>query len=334
MNRHREIDAAGGRFAALRPQCYIRRMNWNSPPASTSSFPPPRQHPLLYPGARPEGSFMLSNGSVFPIAFNGKASEGGQAVGDCEVLLNAGGDADSIDNFLASRKADSIRDRFPVIGYGSNPVPGQLSSKLGGDAVVPVIYGTMENCNIVYNLISDMGSAYADMVFGRMKTTASVGITFLDRAQLQLMIESERNYRLAYSPVTVTLESGRQLQSGRADGVFIFAGIRKIWVPLEYKQPAAIAGLSSANGSLKLHTQPEILDLVVREFELRSAGIADHRDLADRLRQESSMEEKPGKLKYDIQSAVESSPRSLPALADHLDLVENASCLCPFSDKQ
>ena len=84
--------------------------------------------------------------------------------------------------------------------------------------------------DIVYNLISNMGYAFAELAINQTSINCGIGITFLDEIQLEKMIETEENYCLAYAPNNVILESGQSLQSGNNFGLYVFAGFRKIWV--------------------------------------------------------------------------------------------------------
>jgi len=138
------------------------------------------------------------------------------------------------------------------------------------------------------------------------------------------MIETEQNYHLAFSPTSVNLEFGDVLPGGPNGLCYIFAGFRKIWVPKSYAGPVPIAGLPAKGRSRPPLTQEQTLNLVVKEFRLQARGIETARDLADRLRSEMDLEEKPGKLKYDLQQAVKDDPRSFPPLVESLTLVPHA----------
>ena len=206
--------------------------------------------------------------------------------------------------------------RFPVIGYGSNPVPGQLVSKFGGDCLVPVVRGQAQKCDVVYNLISNMGYAFAELhVDASGAACADVSITFLDDRQLQMMIETEQNYVLAYSPRDVLLENGQFLSGGLDGYLYVFAGFRKIWVPRHLPLPVGVADLPSSSRVNPELTQEATLELVVSEFGLQECGIASADDLSKRIRNEAALSEGPEKLKYRIQRAVQNDPRSLAPLA-------------------
>ena len=154
-------------------------MNRNLHPEPIEKYPAPREDAFKYPGQRPSTGFVLSDRLVWPIIYNDedKGSIGSTVNG--RVLLDSDNQYLTINKFLESRCAAPLEERFPVIGYGSNPVPGQLLSKFGTDAIVPVVLGKIQNSDIVYNLISNMGYVFAEMIFNENTSEGKVGITFL-----------------------------------------------------------------------------------------------------------------------------------------------------------
>ena len=249
-------------------------MNRTLSPEPVEKYPAPREDALKYPGKRPSTGFVLSNRIVRPIVYNDeeKGSTGSTANG--QVILDADGNYLTINKFLESRKVALLEERFPVIGYGSNPVPGQLISKFGSETVIPVVLGIMRNSDVVYNLISNWGYAFAEMIIGETTSDGNVGVTFLDHQQLEAMIESEQNYYLAYSPSDVILESGEILLGGINNALYIFAGFRKIWLPSGYDGPIAIAELYSQGRRLRSLNQIETTELVIEQFNLNSFGLS------------------------------------------------------------
>ena len=188
--------------------------------------------------------------------------------------------------------------RFLVIAYGSNSVPGQLTSKFGQDCVVPVIKGHAQGCDVVYNLISNRGYAFAELhIDGAASACADVSITFLDDHQLQIMVETEENYILAYSPRDVRLENGQYLSGGTDGLLYVFAGFRKLWVPRHFSLPVGIAELPSPSRVIPELTQKATLELVAAEFGLPNCDVHSPEELSNRLRSEAALPEGPGKLK-------------------------------------
>ena len=288
---------------------------------SVKDFPAPRERPLSYPGHRPGFSFLLSGGVVHPI----RATEGAPP---SEWRINSPGLDVTVDEFLAEIGAASVSDRFAVLGYGSNPVPGQLESKFGPDAAVPVIRAEMKGVDMVYNLISNMGYAYAELYIDAPPATLTqVAITLLDLDQLQRMDETEENYVLAPCPTDVFTEGRRVLRGGEDARVYLFAGFRHLWVPQSYGTPVAVAELPSRGRVLSEMTQREAWALAISEFALVDIGVCSPQALVDRIREEAELSAPRGGIKAELQAKIEASARSQDPLADQLPRVDlNDAC--------
>lgn len=282
-------------------------------PTSAKNYQAPREHPLEYPGHRPKTGFILAEEKVYPIVWDDK-DRGTTSKG--QVILNEN-KPNSINRFLDSYHVAPLEKRFAVIGYGSNIVPGQLVSKFGKNTVVPVILGKIKGYDVVYNLISNMGYAFAEM-YKNKSVEGNIGITFLDKKQFTEMVETEQNYKLAYSPSDVELESGETVKGSK---IYIFAGYRKMWVPENYETPIPIAELPANGRAEKPLTQTETLELVIEQFNLKEKGIYTPEDIVNTIRKQSNWEEKSGKLKYELQCDVEQNSRSLPAFESQVTLV-------------
>lgn len=287
-------------------------MGTPSSPQNAQDFLAPREHPLLYPGHRPDHSFVLADGMVWPMASHR-----------------------AFQDFLGTKKVAPLEERYAVVGYGSNPGPGQLLSKFGADAIVPVVFGIMPNTKIIYNLISNHGYAFAEILFSEAYEECKVGVTFLDEKQLEVMIETEgNNYQLALSPYSVNLEFGESVPGGLQGTCYLFAGLKKIWVPQQYTQPVPLAEFSSKSAQNPPLNQEQTLALVLQEFELEARGIKTVQDLVHRLRSEAKWKDQAGKLKYDLQQAVDKAPNSHPPLADSLELLPGTELPQPASFKR
>lgn len=284
-------------------------------PSVADAFPAPRDRPLDYPGRRPPGSFLLANARVLPISIRPGEVFGEDAVA---VRREPDGPRLTLRDVLKDLDAAPLSARHAVIGYGSNPVPGQLVSKFGGNAVVPVLYAELAGCDVVYNLVSNFGYAFAEMAFGADLGRSQVAITFLDARQLALMRESEQNYRLAHSPQSARLEGGQVIEGGEGRGLYLFAGFRRVWVPAAFDAPAAVAELPCEGRRLQAVTQRDCLALAIQEFGLDRHGIGSPEALARRLLAEAAQADAPGKLKYELQARVDASARSWPALVDQV----------------
>lgn len=294
-------------------------------PESANNYVAPRNEPLKYPGIRPERSFILNNGNIHPILYDDQEKGRLESTYSGRAVIDNEGNTKGIDNFLKSQGKTPLGERYAVLGFGSNPVPGQLMSKLGEDTVVPVIFGEMKDTDVVYNIISVRGYVFAELAFDQIGIKGSVAITFLDYEQLQLMNRTEQNYDLAFIPKEVILESGEKIYGGKNDvaGLF-YAGKRKIWVPERHDGPVAIAELPSTGRNGVTLNQEGTLDLIVDEFNLSSRGIHSGVELAQYIRTETN-QDKPNKLKDFLQHSVFENPKSLEPVNSQVTTLKNPS---------
>ena len=292
-------------------------------PEPAEKYVAPRDDPLKYPGKRPERSFILADRKVYPILYNNKETGAPESTYAGNVVTDEEGDISRIDDYLKSRGKPPLGERYAVLGFGSNPVPGQLLSKFGEDAVVPVIFGILDDADIVYNLISNYGYAFAELALEQKDVRVNVAVTFLDSDQLGVMNETEKKYGLAFVPRNIALESGEEIRGGENDVPALFyAGERKIWVPEGYCKPIAVKEIPSLGRTAEALNEEEVLDLIVEQFGLAGRGIHSGRELAYHLREEAS-EDGPNKVKDYLQSAVADSPRSLEPVSSLVTLLEN-----------
>lgn len=294
-------------------------------------YPAPRAAPLAYPGRRPGYSFVLAKQQVYPFEAAARGPDPLSDLAAAPVTTGEAAQAPSLDDFLARNGSEPLASRYAVVGYGSNPVPGQLLSKFGPQAVVPVLRATMHGGDIVYNLISNAGYAFAELLIGPPAGSCEVAVTFLDARQLERMVVTEENYRIARSPCAVTLESGHVLAGGARHPLYVFAGFRRIWVPRSHDTPIAVAEIPAQSRTLPAMSQHEFLSLAIEEFGLRALGMTHPADLVARVARESGRREQSGKLKFDLQAAIQADPRSFPALADLVETVPAARDIETFS---
>jgi len=298
-------------------------VNQTITPEPAKNYVAPRDEPLKYPGPRPNRSFIVANEMVHPILYD--AQETGEAGSTYagRVVTGSNGNTQRIDDFLKSQGKSPLRERYAVLGFGSNPVPGQLISKFDEDAVVPVIFGVLVDADVVYNLISAQGYAFAELALNQHGVKGNVAITFLDSDQLQIMNETEQNYNLAFVPRDVILESGEKVRGGENNvpGLF-YAGKRKIWVPEGYDTPIAIAELPSVGRTAIALNQERTLDLIVKKFELYKRGINSGKELSQHIRTEAT-EHRPDKVKDYLQRSVAEDPRSLEPVSSQVYILNN-----------
>lgn len=288
-------------------------------PENGNNYEAPRNNPLIYPGLRPKNSFILSDGVVYPILFDDK-EKGRNSTYAGNVVIDNHGNFKKINAFLNSKNKATLEERFVLLGFGSNPVPGQLISKFGDKSVVPVIYGTLDDCEVVYNLISSQGYAFAELYLNQIDTKGNIAITFLDEEQLKIMNETEENYDLAFIPKEINLDSGEIINPNNELGLF-YAGKKKIWVPNGYKNPIAIEELNSIKRKASALSQEKVLDLVVQQFNLNDRNIFSGSDLVKYIRKNTS-QNNFDLINY-IQNCINNDPNSLESVSSSVQKLKD-----------
>src|SRR5438477_13068909 len=79
--------------------------------------------PLLYPGERPEGSYVTDGGFVTELRVS---SQDGRLV---FTVQGEDGVEMSVDNYLQAHAAAPMDERVPVLAYGADLCPGSLLGK-------------------------------------------------------------------------------------------------------------------------------------------------------------------------------------------------------------
>ncbi len=179
-----------------------------------AEWPGAEAEPLAYPGARPEGSFLVHGGRVLL-----------PAPGEEAGFLTVGG---PVDRRLAAAGAAPLAGRIAVLAVGSNACPGRLVEKFGdgGEAAIPVAAGLMPGVAAVYMAALASYGAVPATAWPAPGGATRLWITLLDREQLEHMNATESvgtSYRL------IALE-----------GVFETAGGAHLAPVYAYRAPAAL----------------------------------------------------------------------------------------------
>jgi hypothetical protein len=146
---------------------------------------------LSYPYPREPGSYLFVNGAAYPYAglshqslMDATVRAGGMALSARALLdrLGLGGQADQV--------------RTPVIAYGSNANVDALTRKFvtsgfPGQAVIPVIKGTLRNFDVTWSPELAFNGAMPATVVPSPGTSVSIWVTWLDRAELEQMNATE-----------------------------------------------------------------------------------------------------------------------------------------------
>jgi hypothetical protein len=213
--------------------------------------------PLLYPGTRPEDSYVTDGANVYGLHVIREGAE-------VRVALGTPSGETNIDDFLAASNAPSLKDRIPVLAFGANMCPGSLKAKyqkVGRDdaLVVPTVYGSLDGYDVVWSGVPGVnGNFTANLYHGpeTAGTNVQVGVNFLTREQLLVMHATELNYNLAAIEVTV---------AGGPMTVYYYTG--KDSVLIQDGAPVAVAGVPAENRALHTADTAALLDLLLQPGE-------------------------------------------------------------------
>ncbi len=181
---------------------------------------------MLYPGQRPEGSYVTDGSSVYSLE-----------VQDTENLAftmhTADGESIDMNDFLRQKNAPLLEDRIPVLGFGANMSPGSLASKfakVGRDdaLVIPTAYTTLKGHDVVWSGGPGMNGNFIAVLYDGPEvkdTEVQVGVNFLTREQLLVMNATEMAYQLAYADVSIEGHPVRAYYYVGQDQIFIKDGL-------------------------------------------------------------------------------------------------------------
>jgi hypothetical protein len=166
----------------------------------------PYDHPDIYPGPRPSSSFIYYEGKAHYIEETpGVPVEGLMVhVAKSEHLLGSFAFSPykkmTIADFLEENEFTPMKDRVPLLAYGSNVCLAQLKYKFGlnpsqNDLVIH-IRSEIKDTDVVYGaFLAPYGSLPA--VIAPVKGAQSeVWVTFVDKLQLELITRTEETYEL------------------------------------------------------------------------------------------------------------------------------------------
>lgn len=221
------------------------------------------KQPLLYPGIRPETSFLLDGREVYGASaknVGGKLEFAVESVDGSSYPLN---------EYLHGKNVPVMEDRIPVLAYGANMCPASIYSKFDKvgrpDAhIVPTLYGHLQGYDVVWSGGPGVnGNFIANLYDGpeTQDTTVTVGVNFLTKEQLLVMHATELAYDLTMVDVDI-------------DGVrvkaCVYAGVDRIL--MRDGHPVAVEGISAEPGTRHLAsgTTRELVDWMIGLPEIQS----------------------------------------------------------------
>ncbi len=157
--------------------------------------PAPRKSPLTYPGKRPKFSYFLHKAKIFKIKLT-------ETLSDSKIRFDRG--IYNLEELLKKLELSPLRERIPVLAYGSNAAPSQLKLKGFSDAIV--IYGKVSGIDACYaGFISEFGYVPATLADNK-KSTINSYIILLDREGLERMDKTEGRDKGIYNLVNLKKE--------------------------------------------------------------------------------------------------------------------------------
>jgi hypothetical protein len=202
---------------------------------------------MQYPGRRPDSSYSVFESQVTPGELLTRSPS--FAVDNIEmgetpafyVKVNSSNDKDSlksftfnkdlifnIDDLLTIFEAVPMRDRYPVIAFGSNANPGQLAQKFkdleaADKNIVPTLRASVKGMVPVYvSRIGLKGYVFTDLFpTDDAEAECEVYVNFLSPAQLETMDSTEKSYSLCEVPnLCIKSSSGNNLVTN----AYLYAG--------------------------------------------------------------------------------------------------------------
>lgn len=233
--------------------------------------------PNVYPGERPDQSYVIGDGMVYGI-------EVANREGSLDFTLTTpDGESVPIDTFLAEHGVPSMEERIPLLGFGANVSPNALAnkfSKLGKsnmlgepeDMVVPTVYGTLAGHDIVWSGAPGIKGNFIAILYGGPEvqdTKVQVAVNFLTREQLLVMNASERSYNLSTHTVEI---------AGKKVRAYYYAGVDTVY--FENSHPVAIESIPAEGRNLTTSNTEKLMDSVVADPEIMQAATEEEPGLA------------------------------------------------------
>lgn len=228
--------------------------------------PAPSNCPEVYPGRRPNFSYVLHDECVYSLT---------KADGDCKI-------DQTLDQMLVKLNAAKINERIKVLGYGSNVNPSQCFKKFkennNNDSPLIVLLGWLKNYDVVYaSKISRYGAIPAALD-SSTRTTVSVGINLLDSEQCKIMTKTEGGYELT------NLQTQVELQVLQEQIDVMYYKYNNI-PPDKNNCPISLKDVFACNRVNSEMTEHEVLDYVANKFDFE-----DGKKMAYTVKSESNNE--------------------------------------------
>jgi hypothetical protein len=168
-------------------------------------LPSPLVDPLSYPGATLRHSFLWLDSWVYRIRPELGVGRSGWGVHIDGGPLAPRGAVGCLDDALQVTGAPSMTERWPVLAFGSNAAPAQLSTKFGllspVRRTIPVLRGSVAGLALGHSPhVSIPGYLPYVIVDGGPGAALDAFVLWLDPDQRAALDRTEPNYRLVRMP--------------------------------------------------------------------------------------------------------------------------------------
>ncbi len=216
--------------------------------------------PMLYPGERPEQSYVTDGAMVYTLEVN-------DTEGLSFSMRGANGELEDLNDFLREHDAPPLEDRIPVLGFGANMSPGSLAAKFAkvgreDTLCVPTAYTTLKDHDVVWSGGPGMNGNFIAVLYNGPEvkgTEVQVGVNFLTREQLLVMNATEMAYQLAWVDVSI---------EGHPARAYYYVGQDQIY--LKDTTPVAIESVPAKGRSITQSTTKSMLEGVIENKTVMS----------------------------------------------------------------
>jgi hypothetical protein len=227
--------------------------------------------PLLYPGERPETSYLTDGENVYAIESTYDDE------GKLSFLMHAKDGEVSVNDYLLEQGVPLMEDRIPILAFGANVSPGSLASKFAKvgrpDAlIIPTVYAQLKGRDIVWGGGPGMGGyPIAVMYEGEetKDTSVQVAVNFLTPEQTLVMHASEMSYELSSVELEIDGQTIRAFYYAARDSVYLRDG-----------QPVAIKSIPAEGRSITTSSAAEVLNEMIDDPEVRGVLGGSYPELA------------------------------------------------------
>jgi hypothetical protein len=226
--------------------------------------------PLLYPGERPESSYVTDGDSVYMA--DALHDESGNLI----FNINRNGESVPMDDYLIENGVPTMDERIPILAFGANVSPSSIAAKFAKigrpDAlIIPTVYAKLPGKDIVWSTPGLAGNPVAILYEGEetKQSEVQVAINFLTPEQVLVMHQSEVTYDLSSVDVDV---------DGQKVRTFYYAGRNNIY--LRDGHPVAIDSITADGREIPALDAAGALDEIINTPSVKSEIDGQYPDLS------------------------------------------------------